>query len=549
MPTMSASGAEVLEGQQQARILVVDDEPEEASLIADSLSSADPTWCVEAETDPAEALQRLTAESFDCLVTDLVMPSLGGLHLAEQARTADGHLAIIAITGCGTVESSVEALRLGFDDFLEKPFDLEAMKQAVARSLRARRRQEERDSRFAELAQAKTRLETTNARVTQKLEIASHDLVLSNRRMARRLDEVAVRADVARTVMGVIELEDLLGLCAELVGDRVPCRSSTVALYESREHAIGLMVRTRPESDDPAALSWLRSPITEGVMCRAAHAAKTVHVESIADSSLLDEQERDLWRDGRLLVVPIPLQGLSVGTAVLHRAADEEAFSAADVKAVTQLAQVIAPAIQTAKLHHRQRCQIYASLEAIADAVEQHDGYLKGHAARVLGYAMPIGQALDLPQSQIGALQIAARLHDIGRLAVPDSAVNHPGPLTDAQWDLVRRHPDAGADFLMPLDFFGEVGTIIRAHHESYDGTGYPQRKAGEEIPPVARAITVADAFDAMTSPRPHREALDTEQAREQIRRLAGQQFDPTMAEALLSIPLAILTEIRASHR
>ncbi|MFO8012470.1 MAG: response regulator, partial [Phycisphaerae bacterium] len=415
MPTMSPAGADVLEGQQQARILVVDDEPEMAALMADLLSSADPTWRVESETDPTEALQRLTNEAFDCLVTDLVMPSLGGLSLAEQARTADAHLAIIAITGCGTLESSIEALRLRFDDFLEKPFDLEQMKQAVARSLETRRRHEQRDTRFAELAQAKTKLETTNAQVSQKLDIASHDLVLSTRRMARRLDEVSVCADVARTVMGIIELEDLLGLCAELAADRVPCDSCTVALYETQEHAVGLLVRTRPDSDDPAALSWLRRPLTSGVMCRAAQSSKTVHVESIAESSLMDEQEHGLWPDGRLLAVPIPLQGLSVGTIVLHREATDAAFGTADVTAVGHLAQVVGPAIQTAKLHHRQRCQIYASLEAIADGVEQRDGYLKGHAARVLAYAMPVGQVLELSQSQVGALQIAARLHDIGR--------------------------------------------------------------------------------------------------------------------------------------
>jgi response regulator RpfG family c-di-GMP phosphodiesterase len=549
MPSMSAVEPEVLDSQEQARILVVDDEPEAASLMVDFLTSADPSWRVEAETDPAQALDRLTTERFDCLVTDLMMPAMGGLNLAERARSANEHLAVIAVTGCSTVETSVEALRLGFDDFLEKPFDLNDMQRAVGRALAARRQSEQRASRFAELAQDKTRLETTNAQMARKLDVASHDLVLSNRRMARQLDDLVTRADVARTVMGIIELEDLLGLCAEIVGDRVPCATSTVALYETHDGAIGLLVRARPDSDDPPALSWLRRPITAGVMCRAAQAGKTVHVESIQESGLLDDQEHGLWRDGQLLVVPIPLQGLHIGTAVLHRGTEEEAFSAADVKTVTALVQVMAPAIQTAKLHHRLRCQTYASLEAIVEGLEARDGYMKGHSARVLAYAMPIADVLDLPQSQLGAIQIAARLHDIGRAAVPDSAINHPGPLDDAQWDLVRRHPEAGEAFLKPLDFFGEVGQIIRAHHESYDGTGYPGMLAGEEIPPAARVLAVADAFDAMTSPRPHREAMDIEQARDQIRPLAGQQFDPRMAEAFLTIPLGVLTEIRASLR
>ncbi len=549
MPATDTPTAEVLEGQQQVRILVVDDEAEAAALMTDALSSADATWCVEAETDPARAADRLTRESFDCLITDLVMPTVGGLRLAEQARSANPNLAIIAITGCSTVDSSIEALRLGFDDYLEKPFDLTTMQQAVSQSLQRRHQEEARDGRFAELAQAKTQLETANAQVSRKLEIASQDLVRSNRRLARRLDGVARRADVARTLMGVIELEDLLGLCAELVGDRVACDSCTVALYETRENAVGLMVRARPERDDPPALSWLRSPITAGVMCRAAQTTRTVHVERAEESRLLDDQERDLWPDGRLLVVPIPLQGLSVGTAVLHRPASEGTFNATDVQAVTALVQVMAPAIQTAKAHHRQRCQIYASLEAVADGVERHLEYLKGHTARVVAYAMPVAETLELPQSQIGAIQIAARLHDIGLVSVPDSAVNHPGPLTEPQWDLVRRHPETGTEFLKPLDFLGEVGQVIRAHHESYDGTGYPDRKAGEEIPAPARVITLADAFDAMTSPRPHREAMETESARDQVRRLAGQQFDPRMAEAFLALPPGLLTEIRASHR
>ncbi|MBE3135049.1 MAG: HD domain-containing protein, partial [Acidobacteria bacterium] len=172
-----------------------------------------------------------------------------------------------------------------------------------------------------------------------------------------------------------------------------------------------------------------------------------------------------------------------------------------------------------------------------------------GHSRRVLAYAMPIAAALELPQAQIGAVQIAARLHDLGRLVMPESIITQPGPLTEAQWQVVRSHPVVGADFLQPFDFFGEVGQIIRAHHESYDGTGYPDLKAGEEIPLVARVIAVADAFDAMTSRRSYRDALTVDEALDQIRRLAGQQFDPQVAEALLAMSPDLLREIQATYR
>jgi len=546
---MGAASAEVVRSEVEANILVVDDEPEIAAVVADALREADPSWHVEALSDAQEALHRLGDERFDCLVTDLVMPDVTGLALAEEARRHNEDLSLIAITGRGTLESSIEALRLGFADFIQKPFDLETVSRSVCRAIREARGRERLESRFAEYAQANAQLEAAKAQLDEKLQIASQDLVLSSRRMARQLDDLATAAGVARSLMGVVELEDLLGLCAELIGDRAACQTSTVALYEVRESAIGLMVRAHPDADEPPALCWLREPLREGLMCRAAQSQKCVHVDDAADSVLLDPTEKELWRDGHLLAVPIPFQGTTIGVAALHRPAEDADFGPHDVKHISELAAIIGPAIMTAKVHHQQRCQMYTTLETIAEAVETRDPYLKGHSGRVLAYAEQAGPALELSQPQIGALQIAARLHDIGRLVIPDAAVNHPGPLTDEQWEIVRRHPEAGANFLKPLTFLGEVAEIIRAHHESYDGTGYPDLKAGEEIPLVSRLLAVADAFDAMTSPKAHRAALSIEQALEQIRRLAGQQFDPRVVEAFLAVPHETLAHIQSLGR
>jgi len=403
--------------------------------------------------------------------------------------------------------------------------------------------------RFAELAHANASLESDHAQLESKLEIASHDLVLSNKRMARQMDDLAQTANMAQALVGVIELEDQLGLCAELIGDRIACDSCTVALYEAHDAAVGLMVRARPETDDAPALCWLRTPVVEGVMCRAAQARKSIHVEDVAGSVLLDEQERELWAEGRLLVVPVPHQGRSIGVAALHRPTGADDFGVDDIKTVTRLANVMGPTIQSARVHHKQRCEIYASLETVADAVEGRTAFLKGHSRRVLAYALALGSRLELTQAEAGAIQIAARLHDIGRVVIPDSVHEQPGPLAEAQWDIVQRHAEAGSAFLKTMDFFGEVGAIIRHHHESYDGTGYPDHKAGEEIPRVARILAVADALDAMTSPRPYREPLPMATARKRIEQLAGQQFDPAVVEALGSLAEETLEDIQRSHR
>jgi len=546
---MTTSSAELIPAEVEARILVVDDEPEIAAMVADCLRQADDGWQVEAESDPRRALARLDEEAYDCLVTDLVMPEMSGLSLAREAKARSANLALIAITGRATVEAGIEAIRLGFADMIQKPFNLEALQQCVGRTIHERRQAARHDSRLARLAQAKEEIEAVQAQTVEKLDIAGHDLTLSNRRMARQMEDMSLVTNVARTVMGVIELEDLLGLCAELIGDRVDCRTCTVALYEPQEAAIGLMVRAHPEAEDPPALCWLKTPIRSGFMVRAAQSAKSVHLDDVARSGLAHEQEREIWRDGRALAVPIPCENSSVAVAVLHRTTDDDDFAAHDIKRVGELVNVMGPAIRTAKTHHRQRCQIYAALESMADAMESRDPQRRGHSARVFAYAMPVTTTLELSQAQVGATQIAARLHDIGRIIIPDHVTIHAGPLTDAQWEIVRRHPEAGANLLKTLDFFGEVCQIIRAHHESYDGTGYPDLKAGEEIPIVARVIAVADAFDAMTSPRPYRQALSVDDAIEQVRRLAGQQFDPQVVDALVNTSPAVLRDIQGSWR
>jgi HD-GYP domain-containing protein (c-di-GMP phosphodiesterase class II) len=192
---------------------------------------------------------------------------------------------------------------------------------------------------------------------------------------------------------------------------------------------------------------------------------------------------------------------------------------------------------------------MYATLEAIADGLEQRDPYFKGHSLRVLAYAQQISPALELSQAQIGALQIAARLHDIGRITIPDAVTDHEGPLTDEQWEIVRQHPVAGERFLKSLDFIGEVAEIVRAHHESYDGTGYPDLLAGDEIPLVARVLAVADSFESMTSARPYRPAMSVEAALEHLEKMAGQQFDPQVVEAFLALPREALEQIQQLGR
>jgi HD-GYP domain-containing protein (c-di-GMP phosphodiesterase class II) len=140
-------------------------------------------------------------------------------------------------------------------------------------------------------------------------------------------------------------------------------------------------------------------------------------------------------------------------------------------------------------------------------------------------------------------------LHDVGKLSVPDVVLTKAGPLTEGEWELMRQHPESGRSILADIPFLAGAREIVHAHHERWDGTGYPRGLAGEEIPLGAQIFPLCDAFDAMTSDRPYRKALFTETALGEIRRGAGTQFRPDAVEAFLSLPLDELEVVRDDMR
>ncbi|HEX8653536.1 MAG TPA: HD domain-containing phosphohydrolase [Pyrinomonadaceae bacterium] len=171
-------------------------------------------------------------------------------------------------------------------------------------------------------------------------------------------------------------------------------------------------------------------------------------------------------------------------------------------------------------------------VRAIADALDAKDDYVHGHARRVSGYSTAIGRRLKLEASLLEQLQLAALLHDIGKIGTPDHILLKPAPLTAQERAVMQLHSERGARMLAGISEMHEVAAAVRHHHERFDGTGYPEGLYGEQIPLAARIIAVADAYDAMTSPRPFREALDHEAALQLLESGAGTQFDPLIVRA-----------------
>jgi ribonuclease P protein subunit RPR2 len=194
---------------------------------------------------------------------------------------------------------------------------------------------------------------------------------------------------------------------------------------------------------------------------------------------------------------------------------------------------------------HELRRSYMATVRALCNAVEARDAYTGKHAERVAAYGMEIAKVLDAPFSEDPEVEFGFLLHDVGKVAVPDSILWKPEPLTPEERTLMERHPLVGWEILREIDFLGEAKLVVRHHHERWDGAGYPDNLAGDVIPLAARVFAVADVLDALTTVRPYRQPSSLEDARDMIEESSGTQFDPEVVDAFMEIDPARLDAIR----
>ncbi len=175
------------------------------------------------------------------------------------------------------------------------------------------------------------------------------------------------------------------------------------------------------------------------------------------------------------------------------------------------------------------------TVRALMAAVETKDFYTKGHSERVSAASVLIARGIGMREDRVGSLRYAGMLHDVGKLGVPTRVLQKSGRLTEGEYAAIQRHPMQGQEIVREIDFLDEAMAGIMHHHERMDGLGYPMGLSGQQIPEFARVIAVADAFDSMTTTRSYRGARTVSEAIEELRRCAGNQFDPPLVDALVA--------------
>lgn len=237
-----------------------------------------------------------------------------------------------------------------------------------------------------------------------------------------------------------------------------------------------------------------------------------------------------------------------LGVLHLDRSHLQEPFTEDDLFLADALAAHVSAAIESAQLLKKQRELFMKTITILAQAVELRDDYTGGHTQRVTRYATMIAEKLELPDDQIELIRLGGPLHDIGKIGIDDAILRKEGKLTADEYAKMQKHTTMGAEILQTITEMQLIIPIVRSHHERWDGNGYPDRLAGEDIPFLARIVAVADAFDAMTSHRPYHDnkrGKSPAWAFAEVEAQSGRQFDPRCAAAFLAIREQIVRTMR----
>jgi HD-GYP domain-containing protein (c-di-GMP phosphodiesterase class II)/putative methionine-R-sulfoxide reductase with GAF domain len=243
----------------------------------------------------------------------------------------------------------------------------------------------------------------------------------------------------------------------------------------------------------------------------------------------------ELLLDTTIALTPLKLEGGRLGFIVAAAPAlGDYEFSERKMRLLAGIAHQSGLAINSGSSFENLEETFLSTVEALANALEAKDEYMSSHARWITDTSIEVGMKLNLDQQSLKRLELGALFHDIGKIGIPSSILLKPGPLTDEEWQIIRKHPEMGEKILEPIERLADVRPIVRHCHEHYDGRGYSDGLAGTDIPLESRIILVVDAFHAMTSDRPYRKGMSAEEAYRRLREASGTQFDPAVVDALM---------------
>jgi GAF domain-containing protein len=347
----------------------------------------------------------------------------------------------------------------------------------------------------------------------------------------RRSRQVQLASGLAARLAGVTSLDAIVAATVDEVHAGMGSGASAIVqLCEDGGHE--LVAGAGPLAD--ASVRHYTPPAGRGLIARCLRENRPVLAPDVSREP--DYHRTPVTLGTRCeLDVPVLVNGRAWG-AISVQSTEIEAFDEEDSRLLQAVADQLGAALRSATLYEQLERAYLGTAEALSAALEAKDSYTAAHSRSLVQRAEAVGRWLGMSDAALRALRYAAVFHDIGKLAVPEAILNKSGPLTEEEFAVVQRHTVVGEQILAPVEFLEDVLPLVRGAHERWDGSGYPDGLAGEQIPLGARIVFACDTYDAMTTDRPYRAALPEEEARAELRRVAGSQLDPRVVDALLAV-------------
>jgi len=492
--------------EQRPTILVVDDEKVIREILSEFLALEG--YEVHGAADGKAALAELKIRHYDLVITDLKMPGTTGLELLETIQRDFENIVTVIMTGFGTVETAIEAMKKGAYDYILKPFKVEEVIHIVERGLDRRR------------------LQAENVRLREALSLYR----------------------VSEAIATSLDLDHVLDVILHAAVHESGADVATLHLEDPKTGKYEERVRLRGEGGRAPQDKHIPTPDVDALLtCFRGGNTVLTHGEGAARflSALSPKGPLESYA-----AVPVQVATRVVGMLNVFSFTRGSKFDEGARKMLSILASRAAASIENARLYddlvikNDALTRANQSLEdnfqqtvsGFAQALEESDQYTRGHSERVALYAEMIARGLSLPEAEVQTVVKAGVMHDIGKIGIHWNMLNKPGKLTEDEVAVFREHPEKGKRILSPIPCMRNLIDGAWCHHEWFNGGGYPRGLAGQDIPLLGRIVAVADAYDAMTSDRAYRKALRHEVAVAEIRRCLGSQFDPEISHLFLAV-------------
>lgn len=348
----------------------------------------------------------------------------------------------------------------------------------------------------------------------------------------RLVGMLATLHDFGRAASGIKSRQDLAKSIVDSAVKLMGTEMGSLMLTEKATQEL-VIVSSRGLSDE--VIKATRLKVGEGIAGLVAKEGKPIFVEDI-ETDIRFRAAPVRYDTKSFIAVPLRIKGRVIGVLNVNRQEESPPFSERDVKLLSLLADQAAVTIENLELYQNLEQLYLQAMRTLAQAVDVREGYAPDRAERSAKLARAVAEEMHLPAAMIKQIEYAAIIHDIGKIGVPEEVLKKPGKLSPEERTEAMKHPAIASKMLDHVEFLAPVAPLILYHHEWFDGSGYGEGLAGEEIPIGARIVAVIDVFNALTSDRPYRKALSQGEAIAELRKSSGTQFDPKVVEVFVRV-------------